>query len=132
MNSRRAYLFYFIAFTSLSLAWFRQTEADYMTEKYGALVTAVVYDRPDCSRGSSQVKVQYQTRVYRVFIARNACFQGRYRVGEDISLMFNKDYQHMKIPGDQEAIVLYWISIFFFLVPGYLLWYLIWGFNKKS
>jgi len=102
-----------------------------MTQKYGELVTAVVYDRPDCHRRSSQVKVQYKTRVYRVFIGSTACFQGRYRVGDDISLMFNKDFQHMKIPGDQ-ALVLYWISICFFLVPGYLLWYLIWGFNKKS
>lgn len=117
-------LILFIGFTFFSLQFFNSALVNYRVSQYGVEHFAEVIEIPNCGRSSNSMYVKFKNKKYLTEIGKNKCIQGEYQIGQNVKIIYSKDYDKIVMSGTTTNVSLY-LSIAFFILPIASLYYLL-------
>lgn len=122
--SRLNYFFCFLFFAYFSTLFFDTSLRNYRIKKSGEERVCVVLDRGDCGKGGGTLKVSINQKEYKLSIGQNDCIEGYYKIGSEVKVLYDYDYDYIILPEDKAELGLY-LSLIFFLLPIFCLYKLI-------
>ncbi len=114
-------LFNFLIFFIFSIFLYRETTEENYIQMNGELVEVIVINLQG-GRTCSAI-IDYNQKNYKVKLAKTDC-NNRVLIGEKITLKYLKEWDKFIFP-EKRTLLIYYISLFFFLVPTYFLFKMI-------
>jgi hypothetical protein len=74
----------------------------------------------NCGRSGGSIEVTLNGKVYHLGIRRNDCISGKYRIGDEVKVLYGASYDYIILPETKTELGFY-MSLLFFILPMYCL-----------
>ncbi len=122
--NRKIYFVLFLLFAFFSYFFFKTAYRDHKISIGKIAKNVLVVSKGNCGRGGGTIKVKYESKIYTLGIGRNDCINGKYKIGDQIIVLYGEQYDYF-ILKDMNTISSLYLSIAFFFLPIYCLYKLI-------
>ena len=122
--SRMTYFLLFILFVYFSIKFFETSLRDYTIMTNGEEKVAYVLSNGNCGRSGGTIQVLCEDKAYSLNIGINECISGKYKIGNEIRVLYGIQYDYILLPQENVIVGLY-MSLAFFFLPLYCLYKLI-------